>query len=330
MNTNGPFIHTENTSFKIMKNIFIALIPLILFAIYKNGLVLFFKGKVDFITSLYPIFIIFICSLCTFIFDTLYTMLFCKDKVDIKKYIKTSFSFLPGIILSLVIPINTPILIIILSCLISTVLEKIFFKVSNNHIFNTVALSFIIISIFSIINGGYSYLNQFESTKFNNSPLQSEIQLNYNYDLVVKPYGDLKQYFVGNVPGGIGEVSILFCIISFIYLIVQKSVKYLIPISSFVTFLIGFTLIGIFNNYDIYFSIFNLFIGSIVFSLIFISSSSFTSPITNLGQIVYGILIGILTIVFRFVLPFADIFMAIFISNLLVPLIDNICVKFNK
>lgn len=330
MNTNGPFIHTENTSFKIMKNISIALIPIIIFAIYKNGLVLLFKGQTDFLNSLYPLFIIIICGLSTFAFDTLYTIVFHKENVDIKEYIKNSFSFLPGIILSLVIPMNTPILVIVLSCFISIVLEKILFGISNKHIFNTVALSFIIISIFSLINGGYSYLNKFESTKYNNAPLQSEIQSNYDYETVVKPYGDLKQYFVGNVPGGIGEVSILFCIISFIYLAIKKAIKYLIPISTLITLLIGFSIIGILNNFDIYFVIFNLFIGSIIFSLIFISSSTYTSPVTNLGQVVYGILIALFTLIFRFILPFADIFLSTIIANLLVPIIDNICVRFEK
>ena len=56
----GPFIHTKNTSFKIMKNILIALIPLVLFAIYKNGIVLFFKGYASFLDSVYPLFLILI------------------------------------------------------------------------------------------------------------------------------------------------------------------------------------------------------------------------------------------------------------------------------
>ena len=327
-NTKGPFIHTKNTSFKIMMSICIALIPLVLFAIYKNGLVLFFKGEISFLSSLYPLLIIIVSAASTFAFDTLQTLAFSKE--NIKEYMKTSFSFLPGVILSLVIPINTPIYVIIIACLIATVLEKILFGVSNKHIFNTVALSFIIISVFSILNGGYSYLNQVESTKYVSSPLQSEIELNYSYETTVKQYGDLKQFFVGNVPGGIGEVSILFCIIGFIYLIVKKSIKYLIPISTFITLIIGFIIFGLVNNFDIYFAVFNILIGGIVFSSIFISSWTYTSPVTNLGQIVYGVLIGILTIVFRFIIPFADIYAAIFISNILVPIIDNICVRFNK
>lgn len=329
---NGPFIHTKNTSFKIMKNILIALIPLILFAIYKNGIVLFFKGNASFLDSIYPLFLILICSLSTFTFDTLYTLIFCKDKMDIKEYIRNSFSFIPGIILSLVIPINTPIFVIIISCLISTILGKLLFGISNKYLFNTVALSFLIISIFSLINGGYSYLNSYENTKYTSTPLQAEISngLNYSYEETVKPYGSLKQFFVGNVPGGIGEVSILICIISFIYLIVKKSIKYLIPISILVTLLIGFTVGGLINNFDGYFALFNIFTGGIIFSSIFISSSMFTSPITSKGQIIYGILIGILTLIFRFIIPFGDIFLATLICNLLVPLIDNICIRLNR
>lgn len=322
----GPFIHTKNTSKNIMKNILIALIPIILFSIYKNGLVLLFKENINFIKSLYPIFLIGICSLSMYAFDILYTLIFNKN-INIKEYIKTSYSFIPGIILSLVIPINTPILIIILTCLISTVLGKVIYGFTNKRLFNTVALSFLIISIFSLLNGGYSYLNNYESTKYTTTAL--ELQTEYSYETTVKPYGDLKQFFVGNVPGGIGEVSVLFSIVSFIYLVVKKSIKYLIPISIFTTTLIGFTVLGVINNYDSYFALFNILTGGIIFASIFISSDSYTSPITKLGQIVYGILIGILTIVFR-IIPFGGIYLATFICNFLVPLIDNICIKINK
>jgi len=325
----GPFIHTKNTSNKIIKNILIALIPIALFEIYKNGVVLLFKGNINFIQSLYPMFVILICALSTFVFDTIYTLLFCKKDANIKEYIKTSYSFIPGIILSLVIPINTPIFIIILSCFISIVLGRVIYGVSNKKIFNTVVLSFLIISVFSLINGGYSYLNSYESTKYNSEPLQLQ-QSNYSYEETVKPYGSLKQFFVGNVPGGIGEVSILFSIISFIYLIIKRSIKYLIPISIFATLLIGFSIVGVLNSFDSYFALFNVLTGGVIYASIFVCTYSYTSPITNIGQIVYGILIGILTIIFRFIIPFADIFLATFICNLLVPIIDNICIKINK
>ena len=124
-NVTGPFIHTKNTKEKIKKSILISLLPLILFAFYKNGIVLFFSGKVGFIDSIYPLLLIFICMISMFIFDILYTMILRKDNVNIKKYIKTSYSFIPGIILGLIIPIKTPIIIIILSCFISVTIDKV-------------------------------------------------------------------------------------------------------------------------------------------------------------------------------------------------------------
>ena len=85
-NVTGPFIHTKNTKEKIKKSILISLLPLILFAFYKNGIVLFFSGKVGFIDSIYPLLLIFICMISMFIFDILYTMILRKDNVNIKSF----------------------------------------------------------------------------------------------------------------------------------------------------------------------------------------------------------------------------------------------------
>lgn len=328
-NINGPFIYTKNTSNRIMKNVLISLIPLVLFAIYKNGFALFFKGQMTFIEAIYPLFFIILCGGSTFLFETLYAVLFYKNKVNIKNYIKSSFSFAPGIILSLIIPINTPIVVILLSCFLSTILGRMIFGGYSKGLFNTVALSFLIISIFSVFNGGYSYLNSYESTKYSNTALGiiQDTNLDTKYDDIVKPFGDLKQFFVGNVPGGIGEVSIILCLISFIYLIIKKATKHLIPITIVITSAILFFITGLLNGLGGWFVLFNLFTGALVFGSIFVASDMFTSPITELGQIIYGILVAMLTVVFRYIIPFGDIFLAIFICNMLVPFIDEMCAK---
>ncbi|MCM1371009.1 MAG: RnfABCDGE type electron transport complex subunit D [Clostridium sp.] len=322
------YIHTKNTNKKMMKNILISLIPLILFAIYKNSIVLLFNKDISTKTALYPIFLLIICSLSTFIFEILYALIFYRNKTDIKKYIKNSYAFLPGIILGLIIPINTPIIIIVLSCFIGTILGRMIFGGYSQGLINTVSLTVMIILIFSLLNGGYSYLNTIEKTKYDMSPINivESNTVNITYKEAVEPYGGLKQFFVGNVPGGIGEVSIVFCVLAFIYLIVKKSIKYLIPISILITTTLLFSMVAILNNQGIWFVIYNLFTGGIVFASIFSASESMTSPLTNTGQIIYGIIIGILTTLFRFFIPFGGIFLSIIIANVMVPVIDNIVI----
>ena len=199
----------------------------------------------------------------------------------------------------------------------------------SKSIFNTVAMSVIIIGIFSIINGGYSYLNNYEMTKYSMTPLQNakEIGLTNSYNELIKPYGDYKQFFVGNVPGGIGEVSILFCLIGLIYLSLKKAIKLIIPISIIMTSFLGFLILGFINGVGVNYALFNILTGAIIFCAIFVAPEMLNSPVTKKGQIIYGILIGLLTIVFRMLLPFGDVFIAVFICNLLVPIIDNNCSK---
>lgn len=322
----GPYIKDKNTTKKISFNLLIALIPLIIFAFYKNGIVLYSKGYTDMLGMFYPLIFILVASISTFVFETLYAIIFIKK--DVKDFIKDSYSFIPGILVSLIVSINTPILVLLLACFIATIIKMIFYSF-NKNIINSTVIAVLIIFGLSILNN-YSYLNKYELTKYNDIPLYSANELNNvnTYDKLVKPYGDLRQFFLGNVPGGLGETSILFCLIGFIYLFVKKAIKWIIPISCVLTCFVMCFAIGYTCNLGVWFPLFEIMSGSLIFASIFIASDSLTTPVTPIGQVIYGILLGALTIFFRFFTPMTDgIIISILIVSLLSNLIDKICSK---
>ena len=51
----GPFIRIKNTTTKMMVNVIIALLPIILFSFYKNGIIPYQKGYTDIFGMLYPL-----------------------------------------------------------------------------------------------------------------------------------------------------------------------------------------------------------------------------------------------------------------------------------
>ena len=134
---------------------------------------------------------------------------------------------------------------------------------------------------------------------------------------------------IGRIPGTIGETSVIAIVIGAIILILKGIIDLRIPGTYIVTFAL---FIGIFGGFVDGIGFFNvqymtaeLCGGGLMLGAWFMATDYVTSPITKKGQIVYGILLGCLTGLFRLFGGSAEgVSYAIIFSNLLVPLIERV------
>ena len=70
-----PFIKSKNTTTNMMKNVIIALLPIIIFSVFKNGYIPYQKGYITFAQMFYPLLFVLIGMLSTLFFETLITSL---------------------------------------------------------------------------------------------------------------------------------------------------------------------------------------------------------------------------------------------------------------
>ena len=134
---------------------------------------------------------------------------------------------------------------------------------------------------------------------------------------------------IGNIAGTIGETSVIAIVIGAIILILKGIIDLRIPGTYIVTFAL---FIGIFGGFVDGIGFFNvqymtaeLCGGGLMLGAWFMATDYVTSPITKKGQIVYGILLGCLTGLFRLFGGSAEgVSYAIIFSNLLVPLIERV------
>lgn len=135
---------------------------------------------------------------------------------------------------------------------------------------------------------------------------------------------------IGTIPGTIGETSVIAIIIGAIFLILMGVIDLRIPGTYIVTFAI---FVGIFGHvahpeigfFDPQYITAHLCGGGLMLGAWFMATDYVTSPITKKGQIVYGIVLGLLTGLFRIFGGSAEgVSYAIIISNLLVPLIERV------
>ncbi len=133
---------------------------------------------------------------------------------------------------------------------------------------------------------------------------------------------DVAAMFVGKIPGTIGEVSVVALLIGAAYLLIKKVISWKIPVTYLATFAV---FVFIFGQHNLNYVLAHLCGGGLIFGAFFMATDYVTSPITPRGQIVFGVILGILTGLFRIFGGSAEgVSYAIIISNLLVPLIEKV------
>ena len=141
---------------------------------------------------------------------------------------------------------------------------------------------------------------------------------------------DSMKMLIGTIPGTIGETSVIAIIIGAVFLIMLGIIDLRIPGTYIVSFVIFVGIFGPFTKahvgfFDPQYITAHLCGGGLMLGAWFMATDYVTSPITRKGQYVYGILLGVLTGLFRLFGGSAEgVSYAIIISNLLVPLIERV------
>lgn len=138
------------------------------------------------------------------------------------------------------------------------------------------------------------------------------------------PEESILDMFLGNIGGCIGETSALLLIIGFIYLLYRKVITARIPLAYIGTVAILAFLFPQGNDRIAWMAA-QVFGGGLMLGAIFMATDYVTSPLTKLGQIVYGIGCGVITILIRYFGGYSEgVTYAILCMNACAVLLDKI------
>ncbi|MDD4547756.1 MAG: RnfABCDGE type electron transport complex subunit D [Bacilli bacterium] len=329
--TSGPFIRDKNSTKKIMFHLLIALTPIILFSFYKNGIIPFINDKVTILGMFYPLIFIILGPIFTFLTELIYVKFFLKkDHTEVKRHINSSFSIFPGLFLALVLPINTPISILFFGSVIATMIGKMLFGGFGHNVFNPALIGYLFVTVIygSMIASNGGYLNAMEMDAITTATPLSNVALVEGigtYETLVEPYGGLLNFFIGTIPGALGEVSALLCLLAFIYLSILKVIKWKIPVVYVGTVFAMTCIIGSYNGLGVWYPLFQVMSGGLLFGAVFMATDPVTSPTTPIAQILYGLFLGILTVLIRYLTPYPEgVMTSILLMNMFVFILDKI------
>lgn len=162
--------------------------------------------------------------------------------------------------------------------------------------------------------------------------------LNQANNVLASPFGgdffSFQNMLIGGIPGSIGETSTLMALVGALILIATGVGSWKIIVSVFAgAFAMGtiFNLAGA-NEFMLLPAHYHLVLGGLAFGAVFMATDPVSAAQTETGKWIYGVLIGMLTVVIRVLNPAypEGIMLAVLFMNVFAPLIDFYVVQANK
>lgn len=295
----------------MMIDFLIAMVPVILFAWYKNGIKVFIDGNITFIEMLYPLFFILMGAVISTALEGIFFYVTDKQNRSLKaisEKLSLSFAAIPGIILALLLPLYTPIWVLIFAAFVATIIGKMLFGGFGHNIFNPALLGYAVVgfTLMGVVNRAGGAFNASEvliDSYAGATPLGVLASTNQiNYDVLVKPYGDLSNFFIGTIPGSIGETSALAILFGGLYLVIRKVIKWQTPVIYIATvFVLSWIIGAISGDSGLWFPTYSILTGGVMFAAVFMATEPVTTPTNTLGKVFFALFLGVLTVLFRFV-----------------------------
>ncbi len=289
--SSSSHIRDKDTSSRIMLYVLIALMPASIFGVINFGI--------------RALLLILVCVAVCVASEWIYEKLIHK-----KSTINDFSAAVTGLLLALNLPHTLPIWQAVLGSVFAIIIVKMLFGGLGQNFMNPAlgARCFLLVS----------FAGTMTSFTYDGVTGATPLALMRNGEAV-----DTMKMFLGTTAGTIGETSVVAILIGAIILIMLGVIDLRIPASYIITFAIFILLFGG-HGFDGNYLTAQLCGGGLMLGAFFMATDYVTSPITPMGKIVFGILLGILTGLFRVFGANAEgVSFAIILGNLLVPIIEK-------
>ncbi len=262
----------------VLREIYL-LIPFIFYSLYKNGYLIYSKGLISGVMIFKIIYLVLISMGIKFVLD------FIKYR-----HLKIDYNLIYAILVPMIVPYNINLVLYSIVFLISYLIS---FFLSKYLKWNAICFSYLLIILGEYLIFGLDF--------------RTPLEINYEFSF------SLVDLLMGRLTGGIASTSIFFSLLAFTILIYNFYYKKDIPLSLNLTYII-LTFIYFLITKDSHF----ILNSEVIFASIFIAPLPEYSPFKRGWQIIYGILIGIITFIITITFnSVISVYLAIFIVSLL-------------
>lgn len=134
----------------------------------------------------------------------------------------------------------------------------------------------------------------------------------------------LQDLFIGNVSGSLGETSALAILMGGLYLLYKRHIDWHIPVIYILTVALICQVYGYINNYPLWFALYHVLAGGLMIGSFFMATDWVTCPLTSKGRVVFALGLGVITALIRLKGSYIEgVCYSILIMNMFTPLIDH-------
>ena len=289
--SSNPHVRSKESTSSIMLLVVIALLPAFGFGIYNFGIM----------AAVHVLITIAACVLTEFVFNLI---------IKKKQTVSDLSAVVTGMLLGLNLPVGAPWWIGILGGFFAILVVKCLFGGLGENFMNPAlgARCFLVISFPAI-------MTNFNCDAYSGATPLALLKNGQEVNIL--------DMVIGRTGGTIGETSVIAIVIGACILLATGVIDLRIPGSYIVSFVIFVVIFGGYGFNPAYIAA-QLSGGGLMLGAFFMATDYVTRPVTVKGQYVYGIILGVLTGIFRIFGPSAEgVSYAIILSNLLVPLIEK-------
>lgn len=311
----SPHIQTEQTVKSMMYHVVIALMPALLLSFYVFGV-----GAL-------------VVSVVSIVFCIGFEYLIQKYIMKVPTTISDGSALLTGVLLALNLPAGFPIWMTIVGALVAIGIGKLSFGGLGNNVFNPalVARVFLLISFpVQMTKWPEAFADRMKLTDATTgaTPLGflKEAIAGEGADMreLIKTLPDYNDMFIGFIGGSIGEISAVLLLLGGLYLLWKKVITWHIPVSVLLSVAVFSGIMWQVDPGHYADPVFHLITGGLMLGAFYMATDLVTSPISPKGQILFGVGIGLLTMLIRYWGAYPEgVSFAILIMNAFVPLIDR-------
>ncbi len=309
----SPHISTPETTRRLMYGVVIALIPALAASIYYFGM-----GAI-------------IVTLTSVVSCVAVEYLVQKFILKTRPSVSDGSAVVTGLLLAFNVPSNLPIWIIIIGAIISIGVAKMTFGGLGSNPFNPALVGrvFLLIS-FPVQMTSWPVPSGFRTGYLDAvtgatplGVLSEGVKAGESVASLMEKVPTHMQLFYGYMGGSMGEIAAAALIIGGIYLLWKKIISWHIPVSILVSVALFTGILWLADPTKYADPGFHLLTGGIMLGAIFMATDYVTSPMTHKGMIIYGIGIGVITVLIRTWGAYPEgVSFAILIMNAFVPLLN--------
>ncbi len=254
-----------------------------------------------------------------------------KFILKMKPSVSDGSAVVTGLLLAFNVPSNLPVYIIIIGAIVSIGVAKMTFGGLGNNPFNPALVGrvFLLIS-FPVQMTSWPVPTGFKTgyldavTGATPLGIMSEgIKNGETVAALMEKVPSHMQLFYGYMGGSMGEIAALALILGGLYMIYRKIITWHIPVTILLTVAIFTGILWVVDPTKYADPVFHLLTGGIMLGAIFMATDYVTSPMTAKGMVIYGIGIGVITVLIRTWGAYPEgVSFAILIMNAFVPLLN--------